>query len=233
MNEPFERLEEKRASDQRIADPEQELDRLVRLQGSDDPGEHAEHAALGAARCELGRRRLGEEAAVARPIVRLEDRHLAVEAVDRAVDDRDVVPDRRVVEEVPGREVVGTVDDHVPAVPEDPVDVLGVETLLIRDDVDVGVDALERLLRGEHLRLAERCRRVDDLALEVRRVDGVRVDDAERADACRCEVQSGRRAEPAGAEKQNARVEQLELSRLADLRDQDVAAVAGALLGLK
>ena len=90
----------------------------------------AEHAALGARRRELGRRRLREEAAVARPLLRLEDRHLALEAVDRAVDDRHVVPDRRVVHEVARREVVGAVDDHVPAGADDPVGVLGRQALL-------------------------------------------------------------------------------------------------------
>ena len=53
---------------ERLADAEQELQRLVRLQRADDPGQHAEDAALGAARRELGRRRRGEEAAVARAL---------------------------------------------------------------------------------------------------------------------------------------------------------------------
>ena len=52
------------------------------------PGQDSEHAALGAARRELRRRRLWEEAAVARPLAGLEDGHLALEAEDRAVDRR-------------------------------------------------------------------------------------------------------------------------------------------------
>ena len=114
--------------------PSSELQRLVRLQRADDPGENAEHAALGAARSELRRRRRGEEAAVARALAGVEDGHLALEAVDRAVDDRDPVPDGRVVDEVAGGEVVGAVDDHVPALVEDPLDVLGGEALLVRLD---------------------------------------------------------------------------------------------------
>ena len=135
-----ERVEEEQPADERFADPGRELDRLVRLQRADDPREDAEHAAFGARRRELGRRRLREEAAVARPFVRLEDGDLALEAVDRAVHDRDVVPDRRVVHEVAGREVVGAVDDQVPAVVEDPVDVLRGEALAVGDDVHVGVE---------------------------------------------------------------------------------------------
>ena len=72
---------------------------------------------------------------------------------------------------------------------------------------------------------------MDDLALEVRDVDHVVVDDAERADAGRREVQRGRRAEPAGAEQEHLGVEQLLLALLADLGQEEVAAVALALLG--
>ena len=46
-----------------------------------------------------------------------------------------------------------------------------------------------------------------------------------------CEVERRRRAEPAGSDQEHAGVEQLLLPLFADLRDQDVARVAGALLG--
>ena len=146
------------------------------------------------------------------------------------MDDRDLVPDGGVVQQVARREVVGAVDDHVPAVGEDPVDVLGGEPLLVGLHGHVGVERLERPLRRLGLGLAEPVGRVDDLALEVRRVDGVVVDDPERADAGGGEVERRRRAEPAGADQEDARVEQLQLALLADLRDQQVAAVAAALL---
>ena len=149
------------------------------------------------------RRRLREQAAVARALMRLEDGDLALEAVDRAVDDRDVVPDRRVVQQVARREVVGAVDDHVPALAEDPVDVLGGEPLLERLDGDVGVERLDRALRGLGLRVAEPLGRVDDLPLEVRLVDDVVVDDAERADAGGGEVEGSGGAEAAGADQQD------------------------------
>ena len=137
-----ERVEQQQPADERLADLRGQLDRLVRLQRADDPRQHAEHAALGARRRQLRRRRLREEAAVARALVRLEHRHLALEAVDRAVDDGDAAPHGRVVDEVPRREVVGAVDDQVPAVVEDPVDVLRGQALAVGDDVDVGVERL-------------------------------------------------------------------------------------------
>src|SRR5262249_8916005 len=83
-----------------------------------------------------------------------------------------------------------------------------------------------RPLRRLDLGLAEAFRRVDDLALQVGLVDDVGVDDAESADARRGEVERSRRAEAAGADQQDLRVEQLQLPLLPDLRDQQVAAVA-------
>src|SRR5581483_5947703 len=80
---------------------------------------------------------------------------------------------------------------------------------------------------------AERVERVRDLTLQVRLVDDVGVDDPERADASGCEIERRGRAEPAGADQQDARVEQLELTLLAALRDQQMARIARALLGRK
>src|SRR5207247_7742057 len=134
------------------------------------------------------RRRSGEQAAVARSFVRLEDGHLSLEAVDRAVHDGDVVPHGGVVDEVTGREVVGAVDDHVPAVGQDALDVLRAEAFLVGDDLDVRIEGLDRALGGIDLRLAERLGRVDDLALQVRLVYDIRVDDSDAADTGRGEV---------------------------------------------
>src|SRR6185503_9534363 len=47
-----ERVEEEQAPHERLTDAERELQRLVRLQRADDPGEDAEHAALGTRRRE-------------------------------------------------------------------------------------------------------------------------------------------------------------------------------------
>ena len=163
--------------------------------------------------------------------MRVEDSDLALEAVDRAVDDGDPVPDGRVVDEIAGGEVVGAVDDHVPAFAEDPLDVLGREPLLVGLDVDVGVERLDRPLRREHLGFADRVGRVDDLALQVRVVDDVGIHDPERPDARGGEVERRRRAEAAGADQEHAAAEQPLLARLSDLRDQQVARVAAALLG--
>ena len=70
---------------------------------------------------------------------------------------------------------------------------------------------------------------MDDLALEVARLDDVEVDDPERADARRGEVQRRRAAEPARADHHDLRLEELDLARGPDLGDQQVPAVARLL----
>src|ERR1043166_735364 len=81
-------------------------------------------------------------------------------------DDRNVWPHGSVVHEVPRREVVRAVHDHVPAGLEDPIDVLRGQPLAERDDLDVRVQRLERPPRRVDLRLAEPVRRMHDLALQ-------------------------------------------------------------------
>ena len=71
---------------------------------------------------------------------------------------------------------------------------------------------------------------VDDLALEVGQVDHVVVDDADRAHAGRGQVERRGRAQPAGAQQQHLCVQQLHLALDADLRHEQVARVALALL---
>src|SRR6266850_1772962 len=224
-----ERVEQEITADERLARPEQQLQRLVGLERSDNAGQHAEDSGLRTRRRELRWRRCREEAAVARTLMRAEDRELSLEAIDAPVHDRLVPLHRRVVQQVARREVVGAVDDHV-VVGDDPVDVVARESLLVRDHRDIGVECFERLLRGERLRLSDALGAVQDLSLEVRRVDDVGVDDAQRADAGRREVVRGGRSETAGADEEHLAAQELVLSGLADLRDQQVTAVALCLL---
>ena len=73
------------------------------------------------------------------------------------------------------------------------------------------------VLGGVDLPLADAVEVVEDLALEVRRVDDVHVDDADRADASGGEVEGGGGPETAGAEQEDLGVEQLQLPLDVDL----------------
>jgi len=103
---------------------------------------------------------------------------------------RDVLDQRGVVDQVAGREVVGAVDDDVVAV-DHVEDVVGPQPDIVGDDIHVGVQGDEGLLGRVDLAVADPVHVVEDLALEVRLVDHVHVDDAECAHPGRSQVQGG------------------------------------------
>ena len=71
------------------------------------------------------------------------------------------------------------------------------------------------------------------LALQVAQLHVVGVDDAQMPDAGRGEVERGRRAEPAGADQQDARRLESALTVLADLGQDEVAVIALQLVGVE
>ena len=145
--------------------------------------------------------------------------------------DGDAELHRRVVHEEAGGEVVGAVDDDVVA-REDVHDVVGAEAHVVGDDVHVGVEQRERLLGRVDLAVADAVDVVEDLALQVRLVDDVHVDDA---DACRRRRRRGTARpaspRPPAPSSSTLDVEQLLLAVDVDLGQQQVALVAVALLG--
>ena len=106
------------------------------------------------------------------------------------------------------------------------VDVVVGQHHVVGHDAHAGVQGMDGGGGGRHLGLAEAVDRVDDLALEVRLVDHVEVDDADRADPGGRQVEQAGGAKTAGPDEQDARLEQLGLAADAHLGDQEVAAVA-------
>ena len=98
------------------------------------------------------------------------------------------------------------------------------------DDLDRRVDRAQMLQRGLDLETTDVGVGVQDLALKVGNVDAIEVDDPELADPCGSQVHRDRRAEPARADAQDARVEQLALPGPTDVRQDDVPGVALHLL---
>ncbi len=84
--------------------------------------------------------------------------------------------------------------------------------------------------RALDLERADALGRVHDLALQIGQVDPVGIGDADRPDAGRRKVEQHRRAETAGADDEDARLEQPQLPLLADLVEDQVARVALELL---
>ena len=210
------RVELDHAADERLARAENQLDRFECLHAANQARQHAEHARLGAARRRSGRRWLGEQAAIAGPLLRVEHARLAFELEDRAIHQRLVHEHARIVDEIACREVVAAVDDDVEAL-EDPPHVLGGQALLELHDLDVGIERLERQLGGIDFGHTDAVVGVQDLALQVREIDDVVVDETDRADSGGCQIESRRRAEPARADQQHLGVEQLRLPGFAHL----------------
>src|SRR5436190_1954644 len=104
---------EHEASDEGLADAEDQLDGLGRLDEADRAGEDAENAAFGAARNEARGWRLGIEATVAGAALIGEDGRLTLEAENGAVDVGLAKQDAGVIHQVASGEVVGAVDADV------------------------------------------------------------------------------------------------------------------------
>src|SRR5262249_52885238 len=97
--------------DERLADTGNQLDRLSRLDDSDDARQHAEYSPFRAARNESWRRRLWIQAAVARAIFGREHGRLPLEAEDAAVRVRLAEQHTSIVGEIARRKVVGAVEN--------------------------------------------------------------------------------------------------------------------------
>src|SRR5690606_11428593 len=100
---------------------------------------------------------------------------------------------------------------------------------VVSDDLNVRIERREPGARGVHLRFRDARGLVQHLALQIRDVDAIVVDDAERADAARREIQRRGRAEPAGTDDENARAFELLLPRDPDFAQHEMSAVAHAL----
>src|SRR5262249_6177631 len=158
--------------EQRLADAGQQLDRLGHLDRADARAQYAQHAALGAGRHHAGWRRFWVQAAVARALLGPEHARLPVEAGDRTPGVGLPQEDGRVVDHVPGREVVGAVDDQI-VLGEDLQHVVVAQRLAVDDHVHVRINFAYRVARRLRLRPADVGLAVDDLALQVGLVDGV------------------------------------------------------------
>ena len=105
-----------------------------------------------------------------------------------------------------------------------------VQTLRERDKFNFRIQSKQRCARGLDFRRADRISAVEDLALQVGKVDLVGIGEGQLADAACCEVEGGRTTQAARADDERARRAQAFLAFNADLRQQDVPAVAEELL---
>jgi hypothetical protein len=67
---------------------------------------------------------------------------------------------------------------------------------------------------------------VQDLPLQVREIDDIAIDQTNGADTGGSKIESGRRAEPTGANEQDFRLAQLHLALATDLAENNLTAVS-------
>src|SRR6185437_15246375 len=176
------RVDEEQATDQRGAQTQDELHGLGRLDRPHQPRQDAEHTGLSATRYQAGRGRFAEQAAIARASGRGEDRGLAFEPEDAAVYVGPLRQHAGVVHEVARGEVVASIDYEIERT-HDLERILGrqlrVEPLEHHVRIDIGDPVGRRIELGP----SDVAHTVENLTLEIRRVDDVDVDEAERSDA--------------------------------------------------
>ena len=162
-----------------------------------------EHSSVGAARHSFRRRRLREQASVARPAVVMVDRQLALQSKGRSGDEGTAGQAAGVADEVPRGDVVARVDDHVEA--GDQVETIsGREALVEGLDLDRAVQRQARGLGGLGLGHTYAILAVDDLPVEVRLVHNVAIDDPEPTHPGRGEIIGDRRPEASSSDDQHA-----------------------------
>ena len=225
----LENVQEKKPSYERVSFSDHELHHFRGLHRADHSGQYSQHASLGAARHESRGRGLGVETPVAGASSGVEDAYLSLEPENASVNVGNPEKDAGVVREIPGGEVVRSVDDDI-VVPHDVHRVRGAQPLVVGDDVHVGIELQKTVPRGFHLRLPDGLFAVQHLPLQVAEVHHVEIQHSQGADSGRRQVESERRSEPARADAQNSRVLEFLLTLESHLRHYQVAAVPGYFL---
>src|SRR5260370_35195527 len=110
----FERIETHEAADERIPDPNDQLDRLDRLHDANYAWQNAKNTTFRATRHHAGRRGFWKHASITRAAkVRSEDRALSVKTENRSVNVRLFGQHTNIVRKVARGEIVGPVNDDV------------------------------------------------------------------------------------------------------------------------
>src|SRR6185369_14420510 len=225
-----ERIEQEQTSDQRTPFTQRELQYLRRLNAADDPRQHAQHTAFRATGHHSRWRRFGIKAAIARPAdMRGEDAGLTFKTKDGAVNIRLFEQHAGIVGQVARREIVRSINNDV-VVLDDLDRVFAREARVMKDDVDPGVDAVDGFLRRLRFGPADVGVGVKDLALEIGVIDGIKINNAEFANAGGCQIHGDGRAEAARPDAEDARGTDLLLAGQTDFRKDQVPRVTANLV---
>src|SRR5215831_8502287 len=159
----------------------------------------------------------------------MEDRSLALEPEDRAVNIGLPQQHAGVVGQIARLKIIGAVNDDV-VVLDDAERVLRSERKLVSVDLHVWIDVGQTVFRGLQLFAPDILRAVQNLSLQVAVINDVEIDQSQSPDARSGKVESEWRTEPARADQQHARGLQFALAFQSDLGQDQVAVVASQLV---
>lgn len=220
-----EEMQRKEFSVRRRGGPAQDLERLGCLQRADDSGGGAEDAGLGAVGNDVLGRRLVKETAIARRRSRLHREDLPFKAQDAAENKRNAQKYGGIVGQELRSEVIRGFDDEIVAA-QIAGRVRRIQAIVDGLDFDVRVE-LDEMPRGsEGLGLADVGGVVEDLALEIREIQPIAVNEADVPDTGRGQIQQCRRPEAPGTDDEDPGRLKAFLAGAADLFKKDVPRVA-------
>src|SRR5687767_3472697 len=131
-------VDQEQATHEHVADAGDELDALGCLHRSDDPGKNSQYTSFSAVADHACRWWLPEETAITRRAAGRKDRQLPFEPVHTAVNAGNAGNDRRVVDEIARRKIVGSVDHNIEST-EDPKRVVRRQTRIEAFDDDIRI----------------------------------------------------------------------------------------------
>src|SRR5262249_6475928 len=175
-----ERVVHQQASDQGLPLADDEFNRFGRLDHTNNPGQNSQDTGFTSRRHHTRRGWCEEQAAVARAGMWREDTRLTFKLKNTAVHHRLVSEESSIVYQVARGEVVAAIHDNV-IVPKDVHDVVYRQTFIVDAHLDIGIETINRLLGRLGLGYANAVGAVQDLALQVREVHNVGIDNAQRA----------------------------------------------------
>ena len=164
--------------------------------------------------------------------MRREHGRLAIETKNRSVNVWLFREDADVVRQIPCWKIVGAIDHDVVA-GDNLARVLTCELAFMGFDFDVGVRVAQTVARRIQFFATDVLRPMQDLSLEIAKIDIVKIDQTKFADAGSGKIKRGRGTEPARADAQNARSVQTLLSFRADFRHDHVARITQLLFFTK
>src|SRR3954466_3711912 len=197
-------IHKQQSPDQRVASSQDQFNGFRRLNDANQTGKNAEHPAFGTGRNQSRRRRFWIQAAIARTILYTEDACLPFKAKNRAIDVWLACQNARIVYQIAGWKIVGTIHDDI-EVFKDAQSVVAAETRVETDYVHERINCFDLFCCRIEFLAAHIGGGVNDLALKIGEVHYVEVDQSKRAHAGGRKIERQWRTKPAGADAKHAR----------------------------